>query len=540
MRVTRSDLIGLASVVVLTMALPVAGTKSVAAAVEEPPLISAVRRGDHVAVGALLERVEANASQPDGTTALHWAAHLGDAKAVRMLIRAGADVGLANRYGISPLWLASENGHQIVVEALLVAGADPNTTRADSGETVAMIAARGGHTGALLQLIAHGADLNRQDAVRHQTALMWAAAEGHPETVHLLAHAGADLEARSSTGITPLLFAIRAGDRRTTEALLDSGADLTATAPLQEHHFDGWASRGGDDLSARAPDGTTALTLAIINAHWELAAFLVERGADPNGNDSAHGRPLQALTFVRRAVNRGLSPVIPRRSTGSISSLELARVLVQHGAVVNDPIDWPDFYHMPPHMSLPFFQKLSYVGATPLFLASKTADVDMMKLLLDNGADPHLATTQGVTPLLAAAGVGYSTGETPETADEALEAVQLLHGLGADLSTTVPPRTEASEAGGMAAYMSRDLPGSSTLHGAVNREAPELLDWLLEHGAPLDKKNGLGETAIESVYGVGLGTSRLVRERMGEALASAMAAQGLPVPELTITDTYQR
>ena len=513
-----------------------------AAAVDDPALLAAAKRGDHEAVGALIAQgADVGAAQPDGTTALHWAAHRGDLESVRALLDAGADVAATSRYGIAPLWLAAEDGHASVVAALLEAGADPDTTRGDSGEAVLMIAARGGHAGVLRELISHGAEVNRQEAVRRQSALMWAAAERHPEAVQVLAGAGADLEARSSTGITALLFAVRAGDIATTGALLDAGADPTATVPVQEHHFDGWALRGGgDDPSAIAPDGTTALTLAIINAHWELAAYLVERGADPNGNDSAHGRPLQALAFVRRAVNRGLSPVIPRRETGDISSLELARVLVEHGAVVNDPIDWRNPYHQPPHMSLPWFTTLSYVGATPFFLAAKRADVELMTFLLEHGADPLLATEQGVTPLLAAAGVGYSTGESPETDAEALEAVKLLHALGANVAAVVPAAPESSETGGMASYFGRDLPGSSAVHGAVTREAPDLLDWLIEHGAPLDERNGLGKTAIEVVYGVGLGTSRVVRERMGETLAAAMKAQGLPVPELSIVDTYQR
>ena len=513
-----------------------------AAAVEDAALLTAAKRGDHEAIGALIARgADADAAQPDGTTALHWAAHRGDLGSVRALLDAGADVAATNRYGIAPLWLAAEDGHASVVAALLEAGADPNTARGESGETVVMIAARGGHAAVLRELLSRGAEVNRQESVRRQSALMWAAAERHPEAVQVLAGGGADLEARSSTGITPLLFAVRAGDIATTGALLDAGADPTATVPVQEHHFDGWALRGGGaDPSASAPDGTTALTLAIINAHWELAAYLVERGADPNGNDSAHGRPLQALAFVRRAVNRGLSPVIPRRETGDISSLELARVLVEHGAVVNDPIDWRNPYHQPPHMSMPWFTTLSYVGATPLFLAAKRADIELMTFLLEHGADPLLATAQGVTPLLAAAGVGYSTGESPETDAEALEAVKLLYELGANVAAVVPPAPESSETGGMASYFGRDLPGSSAVHGAVTREAPDLLDWLIEHGAPLDERNGLGKTAIEVVYGVGLGTSRVVRERMGETLAAAMKAQGLPVPELSIVDTYQR
>lgn len=530
---------GAACIVGLT--LLAAPARPAAAAVEDSALLAAAKRGDHEAIGALIAQgADVAAAQPDGTTALHWAAHRGDLRSVQALLDAGADAAAASRYGIAPLWLAAEDGHASVVAALLEAGADPNTARGESGETVLMIAARGGHAGVLRRLLAHGAEVNRQEAVRQQSALMWAAAERHPEAVQVLAGAGADLEARSSTGITPLLFAVRAGDIATTGALLDAGADPAATVPVQEHHFDGWALRGGADPAAIAPDGTTALTLAIINAHWELAAYLLERGADPNGNDSVHGRPLQALAFVRRAVNRGLSPVIPRRETGNISSLELAEVLIEHGAVVDDPIDWRNPLHQPPHMSMPWFVTMSYVGATPFLLAAKRADVELMTLLLEHGADPMRATAQGVTPLLAAAGVGYSTGESPETDAEALEAVELLYERGANVADVVPPAPEPSEASGPASYFGRDLPGSSAVHGAVQREAPDLLAWLIERGAPLDERNGLGKTAIELVYGVGLGTSRVVREQMGEALAAAMKAQGLPVPELAIVDTYQR
>ena len=181
-----------------------------------------------------------------------------------------------------------------------------------------MIAARAGHVGVLQRLIAYDADVNATDSVRNQTALMWAAAERHRAAVQLLAEAGADIEARSSISMTPLMFAIRAGDIDVTREMLEQGADLNATPP----------------------DGTTTLVLAIINAHWELAAFLLDQGADPNGNDPLHGPPLHALTWMRRAENRGLSAWLPRRPTGNIDTIELAEALLADGARINDQLDW--------------------------------------------------------------------------------------------------------------------------------------------------------------------------------------------------------
>ena len=492
------------SVLSLTVALTVVSRPATAA--NDTTLVEAVKQGDRSAIETLLGQpgLDVNAPEPDGTTALHWAAHRGDIDTVNRLIDAGADVHTANRYDIAPIWLAAQDGHEVVVVALLRAGANPNTTRGNSGESVVMITARAGHADVLRRLVARGADVNAKERIRSQTALMWAAAERHPAAVRVLAEAGADLEARSSTGITPLMFAIRAGDVPTTGELLDQGADLTATAP----------------------DGTTALVLAIINAHWETAAFLVKRGADPNGNDPVHGRPLQALAFVRRAVNRGLSPVLPRRPTGNISALALAGVLLAHGAVVNDRIDWSNPNHRPPHMSLPG-RAISYFGATPLFIASMTCDVEFMKFLIANGADSELATAQGVTPLLAAAGVGYSVGGSPETPEEALEAVQFLYDVGGDTKTVVDAGSVAAGEG----RRGRSVNGSSVLHGAVIREAPELLEWLIEHDAPLEHKNAAGQTVLDSVYSFDLRTTRLTREVLGNTLRDAMIARGLPVPD---------
>ena len=522
MRAARSAAAWIPMVIgVLALARP-----PVWAATPDSPLVAAVKAGDHQAIGALLKTrgIDVNAAQVDGTTALHWAAHGGDVDTVNRLLAAGAGVQAVNRYGITPLWLAAEDGHGRVVEALLRAGADPDTRRGDSGETVLMSAARTGQADVLQRLIAFGADVNVRDKIRNQSALIWAAGEGHAAAVRVLAEAGADLEARSSSEMTPLMFGIRSGDVATARELLDQGADLKATGS----------------------DGTTPLALAILNANWEMAAFLANRGADPNGNDPVHGRPLHVLAFVRRAENRGLAGVLPRRPSGHISAIALAEVLVAHGARVNDRIDWKSASHTPPHLSMPFFFTISYVGATPFFIAAKNCDLEFMKFLLANGADPEIPTSQKVTPLLAAAGVGHSVGESPETEADALAAVAFLRDLGGDLSAVSdfggpstaapgPPTTSGGQAGG--GRRGNPLDGASALHGAVSREAPELVKWLIAQGAPLDRKNKSGQTALDSLYVIGLSTTRSTRDEMVESLRGAMVAKGLPVPAALPADT---
>jgi ankyrin repeat protein len=204
---------------------------------------------------------------------------------------------------------------------------------------------------------------------------MWAAAEGHSEAARVLVEVGADLEAKSSTGITPLMFAIRAGHIPTTLALLDLGANLTALAP----------------------DGTTSLGLAIINAHWELAAALLDRGADPNTNDP-RGRPLHLVAHMRTANNRVLSAWLPRRPTGLIDSMEFARRLIAKGATINDRTNYKNGMSAPTHMALAYFTMISWNGVTPLFIASKGCDTEFINVLLANGADAAINNEQGVTP----------------------------------------------------------------------------------------------------------------------------------------------
>ncbi|MDO8795804.1 MAG: ankyrin repeat domain-containing protein [Vicinamibacterales bacterium] len=473
-------------------------------------LVEAIRNRDAAATRALLTRGgDINGTEADGTTPLHWAAHHGDAATVEALIGAGARVNATNRYGVAPIWLAATSGHADVVDTLLRHGAAPETIRGESGETVLMIAAQGGHVPVLQRLLARGANPNAKDAVRSQTSLMWAAAEGHAGAVRVLVEAGAQVDARSMTGITPLMFAIRAGHIETTLALLDRGATVQATAP----------------------DATTMLGLAIINAHWELAARLLDQGADANGLDP-RGRPLHLVAFMRRADNRGLSAWLPRKNRSSMGSLDFARALLAKGARINDRIVYATPNYSPTHMALGG-AGTTWVGATPLYIAAKNCDVEFVRFLADNGADPEMANAAGVSPLLAAAGIGYTLGESPGTPDEAFETVKLLRGLGNDLSGTaaVPAAMSNAPAGGARVTIRQGWDGAGAMHGAVIRGADQLVLWLIEQGLPLDLKTKAGATALDLARGSSLGITYHVQPELAAKIEKAMRARGLPVPE---------
>ena len=456
------------------------------AAADDRALLAAVERGDAAEVQALLAgAASANAADPDGTSALHWAVHRNDLELTSALIAAGARVDAANRYGVTPLYLASENGSAAIVEALLDADADPDTAL-PAGETALMTAARAGNVASVDLLLARGAEVDAIEGWKGQTPLMWAAAENNAGAVTALLEGGADIDMRSAGGeFTPLVFAVRAGSTDSTRALLDAGADANATMR----------------------DGTSMLVLATINAHWEVATVLLDYGADPNA--AAQGwTALHQIAWSRRW-NRGFNLPGPAE-TGNLDSLELVRLLVAGGADVNarqtqEPIDGNR-------------NKLDRIGATPFLLAAKSADVPLMRALLQHGADPAITTERGVTALMTAAGVGiWAPGENPGTHEEALAAVKLAYEVG----------------GGAVNHVDKD--GETALHGAVYRGgAIPVIEFLADRGAKLDAINSKGWMPVTAADGVEYTPAVLKRYPDAAAvLRELMRDQGLPVPAST-------
>ena len=302
---------------------------SLLAASPNARLVDAVKNSDKASARSLLEQhADVNVPETDGTTALHWAARWDDVETAQLLIRSGANAKAANRDGVTPLSLACINGSAPMVELLLKAGADPNTAL-PGGETALMTASRTGKVDAVNLLLARGADVNAKETEHGQTALMWAAAEGNTAVVDSLIEHGADIHARSRGGFTPLLFGVREGRSAVVSSLLKDGANVNET-------LNGYRKRPKYVVNGAAHDadvktlvpasqeviGPSALVLAVANAHYELAAALLDAGADPNA--AAQGwTALHELTWVRKP-GTGTNNPGPRGS-GSMDSLELVK-----------------------------------------------------------------------------------------------------------------------------------------------------------------------------------------------------------------------
>jgi ankyrin repeat protein len=454
-------------------------------------LIDAVRANDAGAVRTLLDaRADANSVQPDGTTALHWAVERDAIEIVQLLIRAGANVKATNRYGATPLWLASLNGNAATIGVLLEAGADPSAA-SDEGETALMVAARTGKIDAVNLLLARGADPNVKEQWRGQTALMWAAAEGYAPVIETLVARGADVSARSNGGFTAILFAAREGRIAAVDALIKAGADMSDSLPIRK--------RAPQNAPPPPPDpGPNAFLLAAANAHYELAAWLLDRGTDPNAAPQGF-TALHQVSWVRKAGIAGSNNPAPQGS-GTMDSLAFVRKLVAKGATLDTRVT------KKPNMGV---TTLNSIGATPFLLAARTADAPLMKLLAELGANPLLTNDDGSTPLMVAAGLGTnSPGEDPGTEPEVLDAVKVALDLGNDLNVV-------------------DKNGETAMHGAAYKHVPTVVHYLADKGARADvwnRPNSKGWTPLKIAEGVQRGMNIVSSPVTATAIRQVLAA----------------
>ena len=446
-------------------------------------LADAEKKADKAAVRSLLEKhADVNAPALDGATALHWAAYWDDLETAKMLVKSGASAKTANLYGVTPLSLACTNGNAAMIELLLNAGADVNAPLPE-GETPLMTAARTGKTDALKVLLTHGADVKAKEATHGQTALMWAAAEGNAAAVEMLIEFGADPHAVSKGGFTPMMFAAREGKTGVVKALLKAGVkvDETLQPPAKQA-------------------GITAMGLAASNAHFELAAMLLDAGADPNAAGQGW-TALHTVTWIRQPGYASNDPA--PTGSGNMNSLDFVKKLVAKGANVNA--------RMTKRTSVGL-SSLNTPGSTAFLLAARTGDAELMRLLAKLGADPLLPNNDDTTPLMVAAGVGTrSPGEDAGTNAEVLEAVKVAIELGNDVNAV-------------------DKNGETAMHGAAYKQVPEAAQYLLDHGAKIDvfnRKNSHGWTPLRIADGVHRGMNLRASPETAAVLRKAMSAAGV-------------
>ena len=438
--------------------------------------------------------VDVNSAMADGSTALAWSIHWNNLQSTTELLDAGANPDQANDFGISPLYLACENRNFTIIDKLLNAGANPNAATW-AGETVLMTCARTGSIDGINALLTKGAEINAREPERGQTALMWAAAGKQSGAVAALVETGADIRARSVKVLLPpqvmaptysefvffpktkgdftaMMFAAQAGDLESVKLLLAAGADVNESTP----------------------EYGNALVLAVVNGHEDIALHLLEQGADPKVKDG------YGMTALHWAVQEGLARLygMPSRTDRFWifpNSARLVKALLDNGA---DP-DARMQHDMPPYDIHRFARsrnndipQVRFAGATPILFAAAIGDMDVIKLLLDAGADPNIAGFEskrviassgpGMTPLMAAAGVGRERGVRWTEKNNFVEAVKLLVKLGGDVNQIGPG-------------------GRTAIHGASYAGDTEMIQLLASLGADLNTKDWYGQTAISIASG---------------------------------------
>lgn len=486
MKMRATFLAALMGSVICASAAPAAGAG-------DASLVAAAKQGDRAAMQSLLNGPAKHAvTGTDGTAALIWAATRNDLAMADLLLRAGANVKAANEFGATALYAAVAHADPALATQLLAAGADPNTPL-PSGETPLMEAARRGNVATVRALLANKANPNARESNGGQTALMWAVSQRQSAAVEALLDGGADVHAGSKTGFTPLMFAAQQGDAATARILLRAGAKPNDAQPKK---------------------ALTPLMIATAMAHAEVTDVLLENGAKP---DLVDADGYSALHRVVRDSDYGINPA------SKDAVLTVVKSLLKHGADPNIRLTQDKEkaaeeikngnIQQAERRSAVTVNEIILQGATPLFLAAEVNNLDVIKTLVEAGADPVLATERGTTPLIMAAGGGTDVQRerSLEERATAVETAKFLVEHGADVNTP-------------GQY------GWTALHAAAYQGMNDVIEYLVSKGAKIDQKDEFGQTALSislSVLTKDIGARRLqIPRRYREETAELLLKLG--------------
>jgi ankyrin repeat protein len=508
-------------------------------------LAELIKAGDRKAA---LEMVRAgadvNALADDGSSPLLWAVHRVDQQLVDELLRRGAKPDVRNVLGATALTEAIELVDQALVGALLKAGADPNLGN-DDAQTPLMLAARAGSLPIVEMLVKAGAKVNARENYREQTALMWAIGANHAHIAdYLIAH-GAEVELRAASndwgnqitsepraqyratgGHTPLLIAARSGCLACVQSLLKAGVDIDRPTP----------------------DGVTPLMVAIDNANYAVANHLLEAGANPHladwwgrtalyvavdMNSRGAGGPGGAGGARPFADSLDASPPIGVRPTDAPApasqspALQVARRLLELGADPNIQLNM----HRPGRggNTARFTDDLLTTGCTPLIRAAWSLDIPAVEMLLAHGALVDLPNVMGVTPLMAASGIGYGGGSSragvvavgPDLEDRAIHIIGLLLAAGADVNARILD-TSSRTAVIARPNATTSRQGQTAIFGTISRDWPRVAQFLLDKGARVDIKDDAGKTLREALQGKAGGRDEPASPAVLKVLSAAL------------------